>query len=81
MPKNSVYTMVKVMSQKVDDGFKNLKEDINEIKQHTGKINGCLRDNEMAIVKLDTELSTHLEEHKSGKKKKRRINFSLFRGG
>jgi len=64
MTRNSVYTMVKVLSQKVEDGFKNLEEKIDKIESHTGKINGCLRDNELRIAKLDTGFAGHIKNHR-----------------
>ena len=79
MHKNSTYTMMKVLTQKVDDGFKQLGREIGEIKEHVSRIQGCIQDSEKAILKNELKINNHIERSKE--KKKSRFNFSLFRGG
>ena len=50
---------------RLEERFKNMHEDIREIKDSVKNIKGCIHNSEMSILELDTTLYNHLKNHSS----------------
>lgn len=48
---------------RLDERVKSVQTDISEIKESVKSIHGCISDNEVSIVKVDTRLDDHLKNH------------------